>query len=102
MIKGVTKNILEQSNVNKDIDAIENYISTNLDIRNVRLTDRGSRRKRAGYTQKWDIGLDLAVPLLIPERTGYAICGHNIFKLGESVENITNAKLTGHYRPQWL
>jgi len=102
MIQGVTKNILEQSRVNKDLDSIENYVATHLDMRNVRLTDAGNRRKRAGYEQKWDIGIDLPVPLLIPEREGYAICGHKIFKLGVAVEDITNAKLTGYARPQWL
>lgn len=103
MIEGTTKNIILPSVLNKDIDDTENFIGTAIDLYNVRFTNAGHWFKRPGYLEKWDVGIDRPIDLLIPNNTGYAICNKKIYKLGDTITDLsTSVSLTGSSRPQYL
>jgi hypothetical protein len=103
MIRGVTKNIaLVPPGAYKDLDESENFIPTNIELRNGFMTDAGNWHKRPGYNRKWDVGVDKAINLLIPEDVGYiATEDGRIFKLTTAITELTGARLNGGSKPTW-
>jgi hypothetical protein len=86
----------------KDLDPEETLVPYQIDIRNGFMTDAGNWKKRPGFIEKWDIGIDNPVDLLIPEDYGYGISeSGRVFQLAPSISEYTGAALSGIYRPTW-
>ena len=100
MLRGITKNVALNPLVYKDLDEAENFIPTQLDIRNIVFTDAGNMRKRPGYLQEWNLGADEQVEALISEDVGYGVLkSGRIFRLEGSPVELTGQRLNGAYRP---
>lgn len=101
MIRGVTKNVAINPIGYKDLDPEETFIPYQIDMRNGYMTDAGHWKKRHGYAQVYDIGIDNPIDLLIPESTGYAISESGRVFLLPGITEYTGATLSGTARPTW-
>lgn len=102
MIRGVTKNILLLPVANKNIDEAENFVPSQIDIRNGHITDSANWERRPGYAERWDLGVDEAVTLLIPDSNGYAVTGDGkIWDLMDQGQ-VGTTTLDGSNRPQYV
>lgn len=109
MISGITKNVALKPLSHKDLDDKENFLPNYIDLRNGFLSNVGNWTKRSGYSQKWDVGVTKPIDLLIPESTGYAVVydengnkKHRVFKLGDTILELTGQAGIGNYRPTWV
>ena len=101
-IRGITKNVALNPLLYKDLDPSENFIPASMELRNGFLSDIGNWHKRPGYTQKWDLGIDEPVHVLIPRLDGYAITKTGrVFSLGGSVTEHTQRRMNGGFHPTW-
>src|SRR3990172_7904282 len=101
-IRGTTKNVAFAPQGNKNIDPEENFVPYRIDWRNVVLTDAGNRKKRPGYVQKWDIGIDKPIHLLIPYGNGYALTDTSkLYELTATPTDRSGTGLGGTKRPTW-
>ena len=101
MIRGISKNVAISPIGYKDLKPEETFVPAHIELRNGRLTDAGNWIKRYGYAEKWDIGIDNPIDLLIPELTGYAVSESGRVFLLPGITEYTGATLSGLYRPQW-
>jgi hypothetical protein len=102
MIKGTTKNIALNPVSYKELNPEETLAPYQIDLRNGYFSDAGNYVKRPGYAEKWDLGTDKAVTLLIPENIGYAVTEDGrIFRLDFSPTEFTGKTLSGGNRPTW-
>ena len=101
MIRGESKNVAISPIGYKDLKPEETFVPAHIELRNGRLTDAGNWIKRYGYAEKWDIGIDNPIDLLIPELTGYAVSESGRVFLLPGITEYTGATLSGTSRPQW-
>jgi hypothetical protein len=89
LIRGQTVDIALNPVMAKDVPSNERFVPVQVDMRNVRLTDKGTPKKRNGYAEKWDLGSDFPVDFLIPENNGYAVnLDGTFYKLDTTPVNI--------------
>jgi hypothetical protein len=86
-MRGRTVDIALNPVLVKDVPEDERFVPIMVDMRNVRLTDKGTPVKRKGYAQEWDTGAEESIDALIPD--GYAINAiGDIYSLGMNVNKI--------------
>jgi hypothetical protein len=99
-VNNIVKNVALNPVAYKEIDPIESFIPTAIDLRNGYISDTGNFVKRNGYTEKWDTGEAVPVETLIPKNVGYAITANNkVFRL-DTLNQLTGVP-NGSYRTQW-
>ena len=102
MIRGQAKNINISIGANKNSPELDAIIPQAIDRRNGKMTEQGNWRRRPGYKEKWDTGVDFPVEILIPDFGGYATTGDGrVFVLDNTPTELKGAVLTGPYRPTY-
>lgn len=98
-IRGQSLNVAQRGAPFPDLDPAENIYPLDTDVRNSRLTDALHWRRRPGYEEKFDSGINRRINLLIPESSGYAVHDNGqIYRLGFGT---LTGSITGNARPSW-
>jgi hypothetical protein len=100
-IRGQKKRILLPPQVVKDLDPKDSLMPVDVDMRNLRITKRGSTSKRRGYVQKWDTTNDVPINALIPEGLGYSIDDKGrVIRLGDTLLQVGSVAPSS--TPSWV